>query len=234
MTSESKVNFLFIHGAGGTSNKWRTLIPYFDNSEYLTVDLPGRGANNEPLATSIRANAEAISKQITSDTIVVGHSMGGLIGIELAAMNDHVKGLALVSSFYELPVHPSMLASFEAGEFPDALFYASYNKDIDEGLLEIEKREKDEADMTVVSTDFNACNSYKDGKETLANLSVPVIAIYGEDDRLLPPEAGAKLKAVNEAIDVHAIAGEKHYIMLENPQLVSELLHQFNEEKVRN
>lgn len=234
MTSQSKVNFLFIHGAGGTANKWRTLTPLFEDNKVVTVDLPGRGTNDEPLATSIRENAEAISKQITSDTIVVGHSMGGLIGIELAAMNEHVKGLALVSSFYELPVHPKMLASFEAGEFPDALFFASYNKDIDEALLEVEKREKDEADMTVVSTDFTACSNYQGGKETLANLTIPVIAIYGEDDRLLPPEAGAKLKAVNEAIDVHAIAGEKHYIMLENPQLVSELLHQFNEEKIRN
>jgi len=190
MTKQNDINFLFIHGAGGTRSKWRNLIPFFKNDHVETIDLPGRNTNKEPLADSIQANAESISQQVNKDTIVIGHSMGGLVGIELASINRHVKGLVLVSSFYELPVHPKVLENFDQGTFPDSIFYASYNKDIDEEILKIEEKEKDEADMNVVSTDFHACNNYKSGKDTLANLAIPILSIYGKEDRLLPSQSG--------------------------------------------
>lgn len=227
MTKNKAIHYLFIHGAGCTKSKWRELTPYFEDESVNVIDLPGRGTSEQPLPNTIEEHAQLISEQITSDTIVIGHSMGGLIGIELAAINQHIKGLVLLASFYELPVHPSILNDFAAGTFPDSIFYASYSKHIDEDLLAIEQREKEEANMNVVSTDFNACNEYTTGKETLASLNIPILALYGTGDRLLPPGSGEKLIDTNNHVEVHAIDDEKHYLMLENPSLVSKHIKQF-------
>ena len=45
MTS-SKLPFFFIHGAGGTKSKWRTLDSIRDISQF--IDLPGHGENDAP------------------------------------------------------------------------------------------------------------------------------------------------------------------------------------------
>ena len=74
------------------------------------------------------------------DTIVVGHSMGGLIALELAGISDKVKGVVLVNSSYKLPVHPKIIQTLAEGTFPENLFRASYAKAANSELLE--KRER--------------------------------------------------------------------------------------------
>lgn len=232
MSNDKNIHYLLIHGAGGTKSKWRNLVPHLPEGQVTAIDLPGRGTSEAPLPTTIQEHAQLISEQVTEPTIVIGHSMGGLIGIELAALNENVKGLVFVSSFYELPVHPKILAEFDAGTFPDSIFYASYTSNIAKDLLQVEEQEKEEANMEVVSTDFHACNEYKAGKESLATLDIPILSVYGEDDRLLPPKSGEKLTEVNKNIEVHEIEGERHYIMLESPELVSKLIESFVQNNV--
>src|SRR5690554_3718283 len=101
--------FLFIHGAGGTKNKWRRLHPYIEDLPTRYLDLPGHGDNKDEPCSSIEEYAERLSEQLEDDVIIVGHSMGGLIGIELAKRSSRVKAIVLASSHYQLPVHPSML-----------------------------------------------------------------------------------------------------------------------------
>lgn len=229
---EKKIQYLFIHGAGCTKSKWRTLLPYFPENQVNVIDLPGRGSSEEDLVTTIEAHAEILSKQLEEETIVVGHSMGGLIGLELAARNEKVKGLVLLASFYELPVHPKLLESFDQGVFPDSIFYASYTKGIPPSLLETEKREKETADMQVVRTDFHACHQYRRGQDRLGQLRIPILALYGSDDRLLPKQLAEQLRAVNEGVEVHEIADQRHYLMLERPKEVSERILQFERDSV--
>lgn len=217
---------LFIHGAGGTNSKWRKVEPYFSDHTIESVNLPGRN-NESNAANTIEEQAEQINSLITKDTIVVGHSMGGLVGLELAKQNENVKGLVLAASFYELPVHPKMLASFDEGEFPSSLFYASYTKHADEELLSQEKREKEIVPIRTVQKDFHACNAYKGGAETLSNLQIPVLAIYGNADRLLPPKVDESLKNVNDNIQLIEMDGGSHYLILEEPEQFSNHVKKF-------
>lgn len=219
--------FLFLHGAGGTQSKWRLLREKLQSTSHLYVDLPGRGAHPEANASTIGEYANSINKLISEDVIVVGHSMGGLIGIELALNNPHVKGLVLVASHFHLPVHPKILDSMKNGVFPNGLFYASYSKEADPLLLEQEKSEINFVSMERTHYDFNACNEYSTGNENISKLTIPLLGVYGEDDRMLPMDAADILLKVNSYAEVTTVGKCGHYIMVEQPQALLNILTQF-------
>lgn len=89
MVTSEQLIFLFIHGAGGTQSKWRKVREQLVEVNSDFIDLPGHGTNDGHPAASIGEYANILSQSIHQDTIIVGHSMGGLIGIELAAKNKN-------------------------------------------------------------------------------------------------------------------------------------------------
>ncbi|QSO49388.1 alpha/beta fold hydrolase [Alicyclobacillus mengziensis] len=227
------VGFVFIHGAGGTQSKWRSIQSGMRGYRASYVDLPGHGANALEPQASIEAYATGLSDTIQGDVIVVGHSMGGMIGIELAARNQHVKGLALVASHYALPVHDRILSQLKEGSFPESLFYASYRKPVNPQLLEQEKEEISLVPVETTYLDFRACNSYVNGREAIARLNIPILALYGADDRLLPVAAQDNLMQANTLASATSVTEAGHYVMLERPQDVVDALLAFEDRVVR-
>ncbi|QQE77582.1 alpha/beta fold hydrolase [Alicyclobacillus sp. SO9] len=209
--------FLFIHGAGGTKSKWRFVRERLPESDGLYIDLPGHGVETGAAKESIRAYAEALSEQIHQDVVIVGHSMGGLIGIELAARNPHVKGLIMVASHYRLPVHEKILSRLRDGEFPNSLFNASYRKNADRKLIEDERTEITLVSTEITLSDYECCNRYDDGKATLSKLTLPVHVLYGSEDKLLPPLSKDEMLAANSRVRTWVIPSAAHYVMLERP-----------------
>ncbi|WDL95503.1 alpha/beta fold hydrolase [Alicyclobacillus sp. ALC3] len=218
--------FLLLHGAGGTRSKWRRLLQTEVGSECIAVDLPGHGSNHGLVPKTISDYAAIISSDLAEDVVVVGHSMGGLIGIELAAMNPHVRGLVLVASHARLPVGESVLTALQQGEFPDGLFYASYAKSVDPGLLEEERGELGLVSSATAHTDFAACHAY-DGELTFSRLDIPILAVYGAQDRLLPKDAKTRLQTLNTHVMARDIPQCGHYIMLERPEELADALQSF-------
>lgn len=225
MTMEKSLKLIFIHGAGGTDNKWRKVKDDLKDLDCDFISLPGHGLNEAPICETIEQYAEQLSGTITENCIVVGHSMGGMIAIELAARNQYVKGIVLAASFYELPVHPKIIQSLADGVFPESVFRASYAKEIDESLLAEEKQELDQAPTDVAMKGFIACDRYKNGEATFSQLTIPILAIAGDEDRLIPNGAIETLQGKNSRTEGVTIAGAGHYIHLEKSDaFVNELL----------
>lgn len=221
--------WLFLHGACGSKSKWRNVAPYLKGLNADFVDLPGHGANHEPLPSSIEEYAEFAGRQIEEDVAIVGHSMGGLIGLELAAQNNHVKGLVLAASHYRLPVHPDFLQKLAEGDYPEKFFYAAYGKESDPALLAAERKEHDTVSTETALTDFTGCNHYN-GKKALSQLQIPVLAVYGTEDRMIPPDSREKWLAAQPNAKTVMIEGAGHYLILEKPKAFAEALLCFAEE----
>lgn len=227
MTEESKVSFLFIHGAGGTKNKWRFIHKKMQDNVCQFVDLPGRSDQHKVSASNIESYADLLNEEIKEETIVVGHSMGGLVGIELAGKNSNIRGLILVASHYRLPVHPKILDKLAGGEFPEGLFHASYRENVEKRLLVVEKSEIGLVPLKRTYMDFFACNAYKSGEKTFSELTIPILCIYGKEDRLLPERALKEVKMANPLATVTTIEASGHYVMLEQPDEFADRLLQF-------
>jgi pimeloyl-ACP methyl ester carboxylesterase len=227
MSDLKDLSFLFIHGAGGTKSKWRLLQTEINSVTDKYVDLPGRGDCLVENHLTIEEYADYLNKEIKEETIVVGHSMGGLVGIELAAKNNYVRGLVLVASHFHLPVHSKVLAKLKEGSFPEGLFYGSYSKDVSTGLLDQERKEINHVSIERTYSDFKACDEYTKGKETFSRLNIPILGLYGEVDRMLPETASDELMTANKKVTIEMVNNSGHYVMLEQPKTVADSLLQF-------
>ena len=87
-----KATLLFIHGLGNTGNAWDDVIEGMPaNVRIIAIDLLGFGSSQSPSWAVYDAKTQAksvlatlIKLRIGTPTIVVGHSVGALVAIEMA------------------------------------------------------------------------------------------------------------------------------------------------------
>lgn len=96
---------VFIHGLAGSWQNWLENIPYFARDHrVIALDLPGFGASPLPAEKiSIKGYAAAVDELLDGlgieRAVVVGNSMGGFVGAELAIdFGTRVERLVLVSA----------------------------------------------------------------------------------------------------------------------------------------
>ena len=87
----ARATVLFVHGAGMDHSVWPLQARHFAYRGWnaLAVDLPGHGRSGGELLGSVPAMAEWLGDLIQALRVpsvhLVGHSMGALIGLDLAA-----------------------------------------------------------------------------------------------------------------------------------------------------
>ncbi|HEX6968010.1 MAG TPA: alpha/beta hydrolase [Micromonosporaceae bacterium] len=80
---------LLLHGLGATGDVWRGWRPLLDDrwpGRWLAPDLPGHGASQPLPRYSFEALADGIAEILdpTDRLVVLGHSLGGVLGLTLA------------------------------------------------------------------------------------------------------------------------------------------------------
>ena len=79
---------LLWHGAGGDLTSWETLVPHLAGFHVVAQDLPGHGRSPLKVFTTgdALADADAVVAELgEGPPIVVGHSLGGYLGLRYAA-----------------------------------------------------------------------------------------------------------------------------------------------------
>jgi pimeloyl-ACP methyl ester carboxylesterase len=94
---------LLIHGLGGIGAYWEPLLPQLtDRYDVVAIDLPGFGGSSQLPGSAVHPEALAGAVAVLLDDLewkqpnVVGHSLGGYVALELAALGRArtVTGLA--------------------------------------------------------------------------------------------------------------------------------------------
>lgn len=89
---------LLLHGIQSSASTWWRVGPDLASlgCTVLALDLPGHGGVPAPPAPTVAALADAVAEQLTEPVFVVGHSLGAIVGLALAAARpDLVRGLLL-------------------------------------------------------------------------------------------------------------------------------------------
>ncbi|HTR70612.1 MAG TPA: alpha/beta hydrolase [Mycobacteriales bacterium] len=103
MTNRTAATLVLVHGGTVTSTMWDSLFPYL-TVPVVAVDLPGRRYRPADLATVTRADwaqavVEEIDRRDLRDVVLVGHSSGGYVIPEVAALRpDRVRELVFVAA----------------------------------------------------------------------------------------------------------------------------------------
>lgn len=240
---------VLIHGLATTRSIWRHAAPRLAATRLvITLDVPGfgaarpvgRGFDLEDVATRVIAHLRA--RGVPEPYALVGHSMGGALALTLAALEPAaVRSLVLVSPAGLRPIppllasalgiaaevyvpvrrHAAPLASWSwgrrmlmAGGVADG---AALEPEVVRELVGASRgaRRIGPALSAVAGADLRG---------VLAGLPMPVGAVWGRDDRVIPPGGmqtvlGLRTGAVCEVVD-----GAGHISMVEQPDAFVEAL----------
>jgi len=232
---------VFIHGTGQDHTIWVLPTRYFarHNRNVLAIDLPGHGQSGGKPLTSIEAMADWIIKVMNTAGIdaaaMVGHSMGSLVAIALAAKYaDRVRVIGLIGTAVPMHVSEPLLNSAKENS-PDAIEMltlwghgssAHLGGSATPGMWMLGggKRLMERSAPGVIYTDLNACNEYKQGLEDAASISCHALLVLGQSDLMTPVRATRGLTDALSDSETVVLEKSGHAMLSERPEQVLDQL----------
>jgi len=218
---------IFIHGAGGGTATWQRQEPRFEGCAVLA--LPGHPAGTalQSVAAYAEWTAQAIG-EIPGPRVLVGHSMGGAIALQVAVDHpDVAAGVVIVASGPQLFV-PDAAFDLARSDFPaecERLLRKGWWEP-DEETITDEAALIAEVGQQTLLADYAACRGF-DITDRLSEVRVPVLVVAGERDALTPPSLVEKLvRGLPRALLV-MIPDAGHWAMKEHPATVDLLIAGF-------
>jgi pimeloyl-ACP methyl ester carboxylesterase len=241
-----------VHGAQHDHSVWILQSRYLAHHGYsvLALDLPGHMRSEGPPLETVEAMADRVAAALrgagVAQAIVVGHSMGSLIALEVARrMPEVVRGIALVATSFPMRVaEPLLNATRDApANAMDMINVWSHSPSI-EGFdrkpsnpgpgfsnvwqnLRLMQRIHAHDGSEVLPIDFAACNRYAGGLEAAAALECPVLFVLGNSDVMTPPRAAKPLIDACRRPQVVTLPHAGHSLMAENPDGVRDAIARF-------
>ncbi len=117
---------LLLHGVGLQAEAWRAQIKMLSgNYHVIAPDMPGHGQSpGRPCLVTVAEYAQAyvpVLKSLPEPALVVGHSMGAMIALELArCAPDNIKAVAALNAIFERSPEAAAAVQSRAGALDEA------------------------------------------------------------------------------------------------------------------
>jgi 3-oxoadipate enol-lactonase len=247
---------LFLHGIGGLAQGFETHVEYFKQRGMNASAWNQPGYGGQPLiepytfANLARLLYENLAKAIDEPTVLVGHSMGGMLAQSLAILNSSVpKPLNLVGLVI---AHSSPAFGSADGAF-QRRFVADRVAPLDAGqsMLEVAQRlvpQMVAPDCSPATREFCVSmmgqvppDTYRaalsalvafDARPYLHLLQPLTLCLAAEHDKTAPPSVLEKLAAKLPRGDYHCLAGLGHLAPMESPEIFCKAIENFMEERL--
>lgn len=224
---------LFVHGAGGNHQHWLAQMAGLGGVHTLAPDLPGHGRTDGPGFSSIREYGDWLLTFMTSlglcRSIIVGHSMGGAIALNLALRHQsQVTGLVLIATGARLRVSPALLDTLRENPARVAELLASYayGPDALPEVIESGRHQIAATDPLTLLGDFLACDAF-DERADLSRIVTPALVLCGTNDLMTPLKYSTYLSERISGSTLQAVEGAGHMVMLERPDTVTQAIDKF-------
>jgi pimeloyl-ACP methyl ester carboxylesterase len=236
---------LLIHGSGACGACFAPMIPALAGRRHVVrVDLPGCGKSPPAASYDVAGQAERVAAVLDElglrQVVVAGHSSGGYVAVALAEQRpDLVGSLALIStgpSVDALLPQPLLLRALLAPPLGPALWAVRPDAWIRAGLRATAVRPMEVPDelvagvrgityrtMRTVLRCYAAYLAERSVPDRLAQLGIPVLAIFGTADPRWDPASAQQYAAVPGA-RLELLTGVGHMPPLEAPGETGELL----------
>jgi pimeloyl-ACP methyl ester carboxylesterase len=235
--TERDPSLLFIHGAGGSGEIWEGQGPFFKGRHSIfRLDLPGHGGSDSRGEDRIHAYAEwarMSSEKLFEQRpfVLVGHSMGGAIVLELALKPPAgLKGIVVVGSGAKLAVTRAIFQMLS--EDPEAFFQSidqfAFSSAAPKALRERFTRVTRKCPPSVIFNDFKACDHF-DIRNRLHEIKLPTLVLCGDEDQLTPAKYSRYLHENIVASLLVLIPQAGHMVMAEQPDLFNRAIASFLE-----
>lgn len=217
---------VLIHGAGDSARAWREQVAYFGARAHA-IDLPGHGARPDTLPEEVSAldYARAVHSIITDELrlerpIIVGHSLGGLIALEMGLnYASELGGLVLIGTGARMRVLPALLESARTN--PEQALSGLKNLSIAEKSdPELSTRlinEQVKPQPGMLYRDLLACNTFDVMGHLEEIRDLPTLIICGAEERNAPVKFSQYLHDHIAASSLCIVPDAGHYVQREKP-----------------
>lgn len=241
---------LLVHGLGGTSNTWSAMLGAFDGYRTIRLDLPGAGRSRLDGPLSIARYVDAVRQVARAAGVgptgrhrsahVVGHSMGCIVALQLAAADPgFVRSLTLYGPLLAPP--DAAKAAIAARAQRVRTGGVAGMQEIADALLETAvsprtRRERPAAHAFVRESLMRQTpDGYAASCDALAgavaidpsSIACPVLLVTGDADQVAPPDAVRALGARLRDARVVVLPGCGHWHPIERPEECQRLAADF-------
>jgi pimeloyl-ACP methyl ester carboxylesterase len=228
-------SIVFVHGACENSSFWNHQRILSDRFRIIAIDLPGHGKSS-PLSREIeiRSYSEIVSEflsRICGDKpVLVGHSMGGAIALLNAIERPgSLRGVVLVCTGAKLGVLPSIREGLRS-RFEETVKAVvgprQFSSKTNLETIRFVTNEILKCNNGIAAGDYEACNSF-DVRQKLQSITIPVLIIAGEEDKMTPAIWSTYLKENIPRAKLVVIRDASHLPMLERPNEFNRHLIEF-------
>tara|TARA_B100000579_G_scaffold80666_1_gene62808 strand:- start:2163 stop:2894 length:732 start_codon:yes stop_codon:yes gene_type:complete len=235
---KKKPTILLMHGSGLSHIVWSLHEQFYTSQGFnvLSIDLPGHGNSDGPSLKSIEDISNWVKKLMekvkVSKISLVGHSQGCLVGIDFASRYpDLIDKLVLVAGSYKMPVNQDLIDLAEAGDEKALLLMMKWGYEGSKAFIggnPVKKIINSTREIReILAVDLNACNNYKDGKESLEKINCPTLCIFGDLDKMVPLEIGNKMVTMIKNSEKKVINNCGHMIIFEKAFEMRNLVKDF-------
>ena len=238
----SAVPAVLLHGFGGDLNNWLFNHEALASTRAVyALDLPGHGGSSrirefQGLSDFVRAVDAFVEIKGLNRAHFVGHSLGGAIAIKLAGQYpERVASLTLIAS--------AGLGKEIDGDYIEGFITGSRRKDIKpvldklfadpslvsrrlvDDVLKYKRLDGVAENLRAVAGRF--CPSGHQAellRDLLASIPVRTMAIWGNEDRIIP---AAHAEGLTAGVETHRIPAAGHMVQMEAASNVNHLIESF-------
>jgi pimeloyl-ACP methyl ester carboxylesterase len=241
-------DLVLLHGLGASLIIWRSVLPILARRFRVTAfDLPGFGQSSKDRLGDYGLDAQAKRLLVAMDELqihqafLVGSSMGGAIALWLSKTHpERFKAVAALAPATDpnlvlpqlrllRPTLPFMQYAMNRHLTSLILRRVLSRRELITPELAHAYFEPYRSDRNTVRTFWRALELLRDSRlpNELANISVPILILYGKKDRMVPWRSIQHLHDVlpNATFKTHATAG--HHMMEDEPEWTAEEILQF-------
>jgi 3-oxoadipate enol-lactonase len=237
---------ILIHGAGMSARSWaRQLHALSARAQILAIDLPGHGDSDAIAEASVENYAQSVADLMDELAIgplfVVGHSLGGAVGMALAAQrSDQVQGLVLISSCAKAPRNSGAIQAM-LGLLPAPmrriLFFSTarrvlFGAGAADDMVQLALKDLRKCKPQTVRQDMQAAEAM-DLESTAQNLRVPTLVLCGTHDMITPLAMSQRLRDLIHGAQLRVVDRAGHMLPLEAAEQVNQEIVAFVDRTAR-
>ncbi|WP_281994711.1 alpha/beta fold hydrolase [Ruegeria faecimaris] len=228
---------ILLHGVGLRAEAWGAQIDALVAAGYrvLCPDMPGHGQSSFDHPTGLEAYVHRTASVLTEPAVLIGHSMGALIALRLAAdVPDSVLGVAALNAIHRRPVaaHKAVVARASAlevsGPNDPTVTLQRWFGEASSAERQACRRWLTEVDPAAYKSAYTAF-AETDGPsdDELARIACPALFMTGADEPNSTPEMSRDMARLVPSGQAAIIAGAAHMLPMTHPAEVNAQLLEF-------